>query len=62
MQGFLKIVSTVALLGVVIIALMFVLDMVNTEEVKETMTKVLLVLAVITLGGVGASFLSKKGE
>lgn len=62
MQGFLKIVSTIAILGIVIIAIMFILDIVSTEEVKDTLTKVLLVLAVVTLGGVGVSFMSKKAE
>ncbi|HBB44401.1 MAG TPA: hypothetical protein DCZ83_03390 [Candidatus Yonathbacteria bacterium] len=62
MQGFLKIVSTLAIIGIVIIALMFVLDFSTTEEVKETLTKVLLVLGVLALGGVGISFLSKTKE
>ncbi|KKT30768.1 MAG: hypothetical protein UW27_C0002G0112 [Parcubacteria group bacterium GW2011_GWA1_44_13] len=58
MQGFLKIVSTLAIIGIVIIALMFVLDIVTTAEVKETLTKVLLVLVVLALGGVSVSFLT----
>ena len=62
MQGFLKIVSTLAIIGIVIIALMFVLDFSTTEEVKETLTKFLLVLGVLALGGVGISFLSKTKE
>lgn len=62
MQGFLKIVSVLAIIGVVIIALMFVLDFSTTEEVKETLTKVLLVLGVVALGGIVISFLTQTRE
>lgn len=62
MQGFIKIISTIAILGVVIIAVMFVLDVVTTTEIKETLTKVILVLGIVALGGVGISFLTNTKE
>ena len=62
MQGFLKIISTLAIIGIVIIAIMFVLDIVNSVGVKEVLKKVLLVLSIVALGGVSISFLAKREE
>lgn len=62
MHGFLKVIVTLAVLGVVGIAILFVLDVVTSIEVKEALQKVLLVLGIITLGGVTISFLSKTGS
>lgn len=62
MQGFLKIISLVAIIGVVIIAIFFVLDITTSVDVKEVLKKVLLVLGIVALGGVGVSFLTKTKE
>lgn len=60
MQGILKIITMIAIVGIVIVAIFFVLDIVTSTEVKETLQKVLLVLGVVVLGGVSISFLAKK--
>ena len=62
MQGFIKIVSIIAIIGIVIIGIFFVLDIVNSAEMKQVLIKVALVLGLLTVGGVGISFLSKKGK
>lgn len=59
MQGFLKIIAILAIIGVVIISSLFVLDIVTSEEVKDTLLKVALVLGIVALGGFIISFLSK---
>jgi len=60
MQGFLKIITIVAIVGVVIVATLFVLDLATSTEAKEVLQKVLLVLGIVALGGVSVSFLTKK--
>jgi len=60
MQGILKIITMFAVVGIVLVAIFFVLDVVTSVEVKETLQKVLLVLGIIALGGVSISFLAKR--
>lgn len=62
MKGFLKVISLIAVLGVVVIGVLFVLDVVTSMEVKDTLQKVLLVLGIIALGGMAVSFITKSGE
>ncbi|OIO30491.1 hypothetical protein AUJ77_02860 [Candidatus Nomurabacteria bacterium CG1_02_43_90] len=62
MQGFIKIVFIIAIIGIVIIGIFFVLDIVNSAEMKQVLIKVALVLGLLTVGGIGISFLSKKGK
>ena len=59
-SGFLKSIATVAITGIVIIAILLVLDVVTAVETKEILIKVLLVLGIIALGGVSVSFLSGR--
>lgn len=49
-----------AVVGIVLVAVFFVLDVVTSVEVKETLQKVLLVLGIVALGGVSISFLAKR--
>ena len=59
MQGFLKIIATLAIIGIVVISTLFVLDVVTSVEVKEALQEVLLVLGILALGGFAISFLAK---
>ncbi|MBI5400764.1 MAG: hypothetical protein HZB12_01455 [Candidatus Yonathbacteria bacterium] len=61
MQGFLKIIAILAIIGIVIIASLFVLDVVTSAEVKDMLLKVLIMLGILALGGVSVSFLTKSG-
>ena len=60
MQGILKIITMIAIVGIVIVSIFFVLDIATSAEVKEILQKVLLVLGIVVLGGVSISFLTKK--
>lgn len=59
MQSFMKIIAILAVIGIVIIASLFVLDIVNTAQMNEFLQKTLLVLTIVAVGGVAVSFLSK---
>lgn len=54
-----KIIAILAVIGIVIIASLFVLDIVNTAQMNEFLQKTLLVLTIVAVGGVAVSFLSK---
>jgi len=60
MQGILKIITMIAIVGIVIVSIFFVLDIATSADVKEILQKVLLVLGSVVLGGVSISFLTKK--
>ncbi len=60
MQGFLKTVALVAIIGIVIIASLFVLDMVTSVEARDMLQKVLLVLGLVALGGIAITALTRK--
>ena len=60
MQGILKIITMFAIVGIVLVAIFFVLDLATSTEVKDTLQKVLLVLGIVALGGMSISFLVKK--
>jgi len=60
MQNFLKTVVILAIIGIVVIALLFVLDVVNIGEVKDTLQKTLLVLGVVALGGVIVGLIARS--
>ncbi len=51
MQNFLKIIGILAVIGITIIATLFVLDIVTVAETKDVLMKVLLVLVILGLGG-----------
>lgn len=59
MQGFLKIIAMLAIIGIVIISSLFVLDAVTSEEVREMLLNVVLVLGIVALGGSIISLLAK---
>lgn len=56
MQNFLKVMGVLAIIGITIIATLFVLDIVTGVETKDILTKVLLVLAVLAISGTAISF------
>ncbi len=60
MTGFLKMIALLAVLGIVVISSLFVLDIVTGEQTKELLVKVLLVLGIIALGGLGSSVLMRS--
>lgn len=54
-----KIIAILAVIGIVIIASLFVLDVVNVVEMKDFLRKTLLVLTIVAVGGTAVSLLSK---
>jgi len=62
MQGFLKMIAILAIIGIVVISSLFVLDVITSADVKEVLQKVLLVLGIIALGGGGIFFLVKPKQ
>lgn len=59
MQNIFKIVTMFAVIGIVLVAVLFVLDLATSTEVKDALQKVLLVLGIVALGGMSISFLAK---
>lgn len=62
MKNFIKILSILAILGVVIVGCLLVLDVVSSTESKDILQKTLLVLGIVALGGVVVSFFSRAGS
>lgn len=60
MTNFLKAVGILAIIGIVVISSLFVLDVVTASETREILQKVLLVLGILALGGVAASFVARS--
>lgn len=59
MINFIRFVAVLALVGVVVIATLFVLDASSLAESKEALQKTLLVLGIVALGGIATSFIVK---
>ena len=59
MLSLVKAIGVVAVIGVVIIASLFVLDFVDAVEMRDLLQKILLVLSIIALGGIAISFFLK---
>lgn len=57
MKNFLKVVTLLAIIGIAIIASLFVLDVTPIEEIKDTLQKFLLVLAILALSGLAIDFI-----
>ncbi len=49
-----------SVVSVVLIALLFVFDLVQAEEMRDMLQKILLALALVALGGFGISVLSQS--
>jgi len=62
MTMFLKSLTVVAVVGIVVIAGMFVLDLVGTAEMRDALQKILLLLGIFALGGLAVSFVSRPGK
>ncbi len=59
MQNFLKVIVILAVIGIVILSTLFVLDVAVAAEVKDTLQKTLLVLAIVALGGLAVGLISR---
>ncbi len=59
MVNFIRIMAVLALVGIVIIASLFVFDIASFAESKEALQKILLVLGIVALGGMATSFIVK---
>jgi len=59
MKNFSKIIATLAVVSIVLIALLFVFDLVQAEEMRNMLQRILFALALVALGGLGISVLSQ---
>ena len=59
MQNFLKVIVVLAVIGIVVVSALFVLDVAVAEEVKDTLQKTLLILAIVALGGLAVGWISR---
>jgi len=59
MQNFLKVIVILAVISIVVISVLFVLDIVVVEEIKDTLQKTLLILAIVALGGLVVGLISR---
>jgi len=59
MQNFLKIIVILAVISIVVISVLFVLDVAAAEEVRDTLQKTLLALAIVALGGLVVGLISR---
>lgn len=62
MQNFLKVIVILAIIGIVTIALLFVLDIATLSESREVLQKVLLILGIIALGGLAVGLISSRSK
>lgn len=62
MKNFIKILSILAIIGIVIVGCLLVLDVVTSAESKDILQKTLLVLGIVALGGVAVSFFSRTDK
>ena len=60
MRNFAKIIAMLSVVSVVLIALLFVFDFVQAEEMRDMLQKILLALALVALGGFGILVLSQS--
>ena len=60
MQNFLKIIVIILTVLIAIISALFVFDFVNLDEVKDLLEKFVLLLAILSLGSILISYISKK--
>ncbi|OJI08348.1 MAG: hypothetical protein COX02_01940 [Candidatus Vogelbacteria bacterium CG22_combo_CG10-13_8_21_14_all_37_9] len=60
MQNFLKIIIIILTVLIAIISALFVFDFVNLDEVKDLLEKFILLLAILSLGSILISYISKK--
>lgn len=50
-------IAVLSIVSVVVIAILFVFDLVQAEEMRDMLRKILLALALVALGGFGVSVL-----
>jgi hypothetical protein len=60
MRTFSKVIAVLSIVSVVVIAILFVFDLVQAEEMRDMLRKILLTLALVALGGFGVSVLAQS--
>ena len=53
-------IAVLSIVSVVVIAILFVFDLVQAEEMRDMLRKILLALALVALGGFGVSVLAQS--
>lgn len=60
MKNFAKMIGMLSIVSIVLIAILFVFDLVQAEEMRDLLQKILLAFALIALGGFGISVISQQ--
>ena len=60
MRNFSKVIAVLSIVSVVVIAILFVFDLVQAEEMRDMLRKILLALVLVALGGFGVSVLAQS--
>ncbi len=60
MKNFLRVVAVLAVVGIVVIAGLFVFDVVSVADTRDALQRVLLMLGVVALGGLAVSMLTHQ--
>ena len=55
-------IGMLSIVSVVLIAILFVFDMVQTAEMRDMLQKILFALALVALGGFGVSVLTQSSK
>jgi len=59
MAVFIKSIGVIAIVGVVVVASLFLLDVIEAPETRDILSKIMYILGVFALGGISISFVSR---
>ncbi len=59
MQNFSKIIAILSVVSIVLVGVLFIFDVVQMEDMRDTLWRILLALAIVALGGFCVSTLAR---